>query len=72
MLGYVENTKENTYEWVGDNLVILKRGAYFIEDLIKKTSILKPLTEEELLRQQKVKEDRMKFLSHKKDEEERK
>ena len=48
VLGYVHNQSDDSFEWVGDNLVILKRGAYFIDEIVKKTSLLKPMTEEEV------------------------
>ena len=50
VLGYIKNDKDDTYEWVVEDLVVLKRGAFFINDLIRKISVLKPLTEEEILR----------------------
>lgn len=59
-LGYVEGPE--IFEHVDENYVILKRGAYFIEDTMNKVTLSVPLTEEDIARVAKVQEEKTKFL----------
>ena len=52
-------------------MVILKRGAFFIGDTLKKIMNLVPLTEEQKERMIRVKKERIMFLAKKKEEDER-
>ena len=71
MMGYVKS-EENPDQlvFVGNYFTVLRRGGAFIEEMINQLKLTKPLTEEDIERMQRAKEERAKAIAHKKQEEE--
>ena len=69
ILGYVDNKEEDSFVFVGDYFMVLKRGYAFIEEAIAK---LQSLTEENKAKMKKYAEDLAKFKQEKAERDEQK
>ena len=71
-MGYVDNKEDDSFVFVGDYFMVLKRGYAFIEEAITKLKQTKELTEENKAKMKKYHEDLAKFKQEKADRDEQK
>lgn len=72
ILGYVDNTEDDSFVFVGDYFMVLKRGYAFIEEAITKLKQYEAITEENKAKMKKYAEDLAKFKQEKADRDEQK
>lgn len=66
MMGYVQSSENPDHlVFVGDYFTVVRRGGAFIDQVIKTLQLTKPLTEEDIERMQKAKEERAKAIANK-------
>ena len=68
MMGFVDNPADDTYEFTGNNYVVLSRGATFIDETIKKAQMSVPFSEEDKERRQRVLQQKAMHLAKQKEE----
>lgn len=69
MMGYVQSSENPDHlVFVGDYFTVVRRGGAFIDQVIKTLQLTKPLTEEDIERMQKAKEERAKAIANKEQE----
>ena len=71
MMGYIKSADNpDQLVFVGEYFTVLRRGGAFIEEVIASVKLTKPLTEEDIARMQKAKDEKAKALAKKKEDEE--